>query len=280
MKVLIVGANGYLGARLFFDLKAKFDVVGTYNRNRFHDSFIQLDVTDKNQVSDVFRKIEPDIAIQAANYPSPRYAVNNEEVFTELNLMSTEHIRGAANDSGARVIFVSSFAALDPGNIYGELKLKSEEIIKDVEAGYLILRPSLILGYSPNTTNERPFNRVLKHMDEGTAAEFDTSWKFQPTYVGHISDVIEACIQTNIFNEVVHIFCPSIETQFSTARDILKPFGVEVKPIDKQRNWPIQERNEKELKDLGLPTCSYQDMIKKIHEEINSRDKFRYDRRS
>jgi hypothetical protein len=36
----------------------------------------------------------------------------------------------------------------------------------------------------------------------------------------------------------------------------------------------LQEKDEKELTDLGLPTCSCEKMISKIHEEINNQDKF------
>lgn len=270
MKILILGANGYLGSRLYFDLKDDFEVIGTYHRSQFHKDFIQLDITDKKQVGKVFDQVKPDIIIQTANYPSPRFAKDNEGGYTNLNLSSTEIIKDEANRMGAKVIFISSFAALNPDNIYGKLKLESEQIIKRVEAGYLILRPSLILGYSLNQNNDRPFDRVLKCIDHPEKAEFDTSWKFQPTYVGHLSAVIKTAIKNDIFNYLVHVFSPSIETQFSTAQDILKPFGVEVKPIDKQKSMSLQEKDEKELIELGLPTCSYEEMIDSIHEEIRT----------
>lgn len=273
-KILLLGANGYLGARLFFDLKDKFVVVGTFNKNQFHDDFTQLDITHKKQVRDVFANEKPDVVIQTANYPSPRHAINNEAAYRELNLKSTEYIVDAANQAGAKVIFISSFAALNPDNIYGELKLQSEEIVKKTKAGYLILRPSLILGLSPNTKNDRPFNRVLRCIDGKEQAKFDSSWKFQPTYVGHIWAVIERAINENIFNRLVHVFCSSIETQYSTAKDILKPFSITVTPVDGKLSLPTQVRDENELLELGLPTCSYQEMIERIHVEMQNPDRF------
>ncbi len=268
LKILIIGANGYLGARLFVDLKDVFDVVGTYHRNQLYKEFIKLDITDEKQVEKIFSQVKPDIIIQTANYPSPRFAKDNEENYKNLNLSSTRIIKNQADKIKARVVFISSFAALNPDNIYGKLKLESEEIIKGVTAGYLVLRPSLILGYSPSQNNDRPFDRVLRCIDDPEKAEFDTSWKFQPTYVGHLSAVIKAAIKNDVFNHLVHVFSPSVETQFSTAQDILKPFGVEVKPIDKQMNMPLQERNESKLIDLDLPICSYKEMIDNIHSEI------------
>ncbi len=267
-KILIIGANGYLGARLYSDLKNSFDVVGTYHKSKFNDDFIQLDVTDQKQVDRIFSEIKPDIIIQTANYPSPRHAKDNEDNYEKLNLTSTRILVDSVNKIRAKLIFISSFAALNPDNIYGKLKLESEKVVTEIKNGYLILRPSLILGYSPNTQNDRPFNRVLKCLSNPKLAEFDTSWKFQPTYVGHISEVIKTAIEKNVFNHLIHVFCPSIETQFSTARDILQPFNVEVKPIDKGMIMPLQVRNESELTNLGLPTCTYNEMNEKINKEI------------
>lgn len=275
MKVLIIGANGYLGARLFYDLRNHFEVVGTYHSNQLFNEFIQLDVTNVSQVKEVFVRVEPDIIIQTANYPSPRFARDNESGYKDLNFTSAEIIKDVANKIGAKIVFISSFAALNPDNIYGKLKLESEQVVRGVKAGFLIVRPSLILGYSPSQNNDRPFDRVLRCIEHPKQAEFDTSWKFQPTYIGHISSVIRTAIENNIFSKLLHVFSPSIETQYSTATDILEPFGVNVKPIDKQMNMPLQEIDEKELTDLGLPTCSYEDMIKSIREEIKNGDSFK-----
>lgn len=274
MKVLLLGANGYLGARLFYDLRDKHEVVGTYHKTQLFKDLVQLDITDKNQVQKKFETYKPDVVIQTANYPSPKQAAPDKPGYIQLNLNSTTYIREAADNVDTKVIFISSFAALNPDNIYGELKLKSEQISKKTKTGYLILRPSLILGFSPNTKNDRPFNRILRCLDSKTATEFDTSWQFQPTYIGHISDIIITALEQNISNHTVHVFCPAIETQYSTASDILRPFGIEVKPIDKNMNLPLQKRDERELVDLGLPTCSYKKMITNIHHEIRNRDKY------
>lgn len=274
MKILLIGANGYLGARLFLDLRKKFEVIGTYHKSQLCADFIQLDITDAHQVQEVFEQYQPDIVIHPANHASPRPAANDPQGYQALNQQATNHIVSAANTVGAKVIFISSFAAITPGDIYGQLKVQSEESVKKTTAGYLIIRPSLILGLSPNTENDRPFNRVLKCLDTNTVGEFDTSWQFQPTYVGHVSAVIDAAIEKNLFNQTIHVTSPSVQTQYSTAEDILTPFGVTVKPVDKGLTLPLQECDEHELKALGLPTCSYQEMLTRIHEEIQNRSDY------
>jgi hypothetical protein len=69
------------------------------------------------------------------------------------------------------------------------------------------------------------------------------------------------------------VFCNSLETQYSTAVDILKPFNIEVKPIDKKMTIPVAPADENELIKLKLPTISYQEMVNRIHDEIRNREK-------
>ena len=79
----------------------------------------------------------------------------------------------------------------------------------------------------------------------------------------------------DIYNKTLPIFCDSIQTQYSTAKDILKPFGVSVKPIDKKMTIPVAPAKESVLTKLGLPTFTYEQMLTNIIEEIKNRESFK-----
>lgn len=273
MKILIIGASSYVGARLYFDLKDKFEVIGTYNKTPLSSEFIQLDITIPEAVDSVIINTSPDYIVHVANYPSPAGYQDNEGKATAVNRDSTEHVVESANKINARVIFISSFAAIRPTNKYGEHKLASEKIIKNTKAGYIILRPALILGYSPNTENDRSFNRILKNLTEGTKAEYDTSWEFQPTYLGHLSEVINGIIEKDITNEVIPVTVTELKSRFDVARDILTHFDIEVYPINNEDTTPILRESMDELYRLRLPKYTYKKMISKIVDEIENRDK-------
>ncbi len=276
MKLLLIGANSYVGARIFYDLREKYDIVGTFHNHPLSESFIKLDITEKQAINDTFSNIRPDMVIHVANYPSPSNVKNNEANFIKLNKNTTEYITQNANNIGAKVIFISSQAANNPGNdLYSELKLKSEEIIKTVKEGYLNLRPSLMVGFSPNTTNPRPFNRILKCLDDKSIiGEFDISWKLQPTYVGFLSQIIDKAITKNIWNETIPVFINEVVTQYQIAHDILNHFGVSVKEIDKHINIPLSQEDLTLLNSLNLFPHTYKEMISLIIEEIKERKKF------
>jgi dTDP-4-dehydrorhamnose reductase len=111
-------------------------------------------------------------------------------------------------------------------------------------------------------------------LDTGTKAEYDTSWKFQPTYLGHISEVIDQIVQKSISNQTIAVAVNSLKSRYDLAKDILEPFGVTVSPIDAGDTSPTFSENLELLTTLGLPTYDYQTIISKIVEEIRQRERF------
>lgn len=194
MKILLLGASSCVGARLYFDLKDTFRITGTYFNHLLSQNFLRLDITDATQVGKITVQVKPDVIIHAANNANAGWCEAHPEQARQLNELSTQSIVGAANTVNAKLIYVSSYTAIQPTNVYSRTKRASEEIIKKAHAGWVILRPSLIVGFSPNTTNDRSFNRLLQNLDAGTKAEYDTSWKFQPTWLGHISETMRAVL--------------------------------------------------------------------------------------
>jgi len=274
MKLLISGASSYVGARLYLDLRPAFSVTGTYAHTRLSEDFVHMDITDPEEIHDTIIRHKPDIIIHVAANATTRWCADHPEEARVLNQSATENIRTEADAIGAHIIYMSSYAAIQPEDVYGSTKYESEQTVKQSKHGYLILRPSFILGFSPNTKNDRPFNRLLRNLDQGEPARYDTSWKFQPTYVGHLSEVIRTAITRNIWNETIHVTVPELATRYSTARDILSPFGVEVTPIDHKSTIPVLQNDLSGLKRLKLPQYTYARMIETIINEIRNRERF------
>lgn len=275
MKIIVTGASSYVGARIFFDLKEKYSLIGTYLHNQLSPQFIKLDLANKDDVKKTLLEIKPEIIIHVANYPNSKNAGNNEENYISLNKKATQYIVENANEIGSKVIFISSLAATNPSDIYGKLKVESEELVKTVKAGYLILRSSLMIGFSPNTKNDRPFNRILKCLDDRTKlVAFDTSWKLQPSYVGHLSQIIDKVIENNYWNKTIFVYINKVVTQYQIAKDILSRFDISVLPEDKHMNIPLATNDLVEMKRFDLIPKTYKELIEKVIDEIKNRKKF------
>ncbi len=274
MKILLTGASSYVGARLFLDLNKKYEVIGTYSNSKLSEKLVHLDVTSPEEVKQLLVEQKPDVIIHAAANANARWCEANPKKAIQLNQESTESIVTIANEISAKVILISSFAVLDPTNVYGKTKLASEAFVKQTKSGYVILRPSFILGFSPNTVNDRPFNRILKNLDKKTEALYDTSWKFHPTSLGHLSEVIEIIVEQNIINETIAVAVPELKTRYDVAKDILTPFGIAVTAIDKHDTSSVTNDDLETLKKLHLPQYTYQEIIKKIINEIQHREMY------
>ena len=274
MNILLTGASSYVGARLFLDLSKKYAITGTYNDAKLSDKFIHLDITDPEEIKSVISKKKPDVIIHAAANANARWCEANPEKAISLNQKATQTIVLAANEIDAKVILISSFAAIDPANVYGKTKQASEDFVKKAKKGYIILRPSLIIGFSPNTVNDRPFNRILKNLDEKTEPRYDTSWKFQPTYLGHLSEVISTVLDKNITNQTIPVAVKELKTRYDIAKDILQPFGITAIQEDKQDSSPVTTDNLEKLEELNLLQYTYQEIINKIVEEIKHRERY------
>ncbi len=275
IKILVTGASSYVGARIYFDLKDKFEVVGTYNDTKLSDKLLQLDTTNSDSVHTLVNEVKPNIIVHAAANASGKWCEEHPKEAIALNQTATKYIVEAANELKAKTIFISSFAAEDLSSLYGRTKNESERTIKEATNNYIILRPSLVIGFSPNTENDRPFNRFLKNIDQGTPAIYDTSWEFQPTYLGHLSEVINTAIEKDLTKEVIPVAVKELKSRYDVAKDLLTPFGISVSPEDKKDKTPVIINGLKKLKELSLPTYNYQQIIVLIINEIKNRDRFK-----
>lgn len=274
MKILIIGASSYVGARLYLDVKQNHEVLGTYSSNKLTESFVRLDIADNDAVHKLVEEFRPEIIVHCANLPKNEPIAKDKVRGKKVNLDGTGHLVNAANKVNSKFVFISSIVALSPFDLYGQYKKMSEDKIKSVKSGWLILQPPYILGLSPNRTNDRPFNRILKNIIEKTEPAYDTSWKTSLSYLGHISELIEACIAKNIWNKSIPLGTAEKRNRYEMARDILKPFDIKAIPTDKKDTTGSVDNDLKELNRLGLKNYTYDEIIKKIVWELKNMDKF------
>lgn len=277
---MITGASGYVGARLYYDLsKAKFNVIGTYSTNRLSDQFEQLDITDRDKVKDLIRVNKPEVIIHSAALASSKACDDKPDKAIAINELGTHNIVEAANYFNIPVIYVSATVAEQKHSMYEQTKFKGEELVKGVDAGHVTLRPSVIFGMSPNTETKKPFNQMLGNI-EGKASPqelaYDNSWFFQPTWIGHISEIIISLRDRRITNsdKEIPVVVPEMKSKFEIANDILPKFGKNP-TISNEKSW--RERIRYDLNGLirlELPTYTYSEIQYKIIDELRDRKSY------
>jgi len=266
MKICVIGANGYIGARIYNDLTRYHNVIGTFRRNQFFPELIKMDITNKNTVENILLETKPDVIIHVAAIPRRKTCEENPIDAKKINVFGTKNIVKSSNKINAKIIYISSLGAVKPTTLYGRTKLQGEKIVKDNNNGYIILRLSVTFGYSPNIYNNRPFNRIIRTLQCGEPHNYDNSWRFPPTYIGDVTKTLLKILNGHINNRTIPIAIPKLKSKYEIATDVLKPFGKKVTPMNNNTEEQKEKIPEEVMKNSSI--CSYDKMIQKIINEI------------
>jgi dTDP-4-dehydrorhamnose reductase len=272
MDILITGASGYLGARLYFDLSKSFKVLGTYNTRQLSEEFEKLDITDSKEVFDVIKSYRPDLIVHCAAKYGSKKCESDPMGAIQTNEKGTENLVTAANHFGCTVAYISTIGTYSKENFYTKTKHSGETQLSKARAGHIVIRPSFLFGMSPNTNADNIFNKMLNDIKNKHVSEYDNTFRFQPTWIGSISEVIAAIKDKNIKNAEIDIFSSEMKSKFEMANDILSKFGVNPKPSREAEFRESKEYVIKGLDELEIPVISYGQICQKIISEIKERN--------
>lgn len=150
--VLITGAKGFLGSRLCECLSGNndFSVIGgarTAENGPSGFTLVEMDITDRRAVNDVFSKHRPVAVVHAAAAIGSGTTAMDVRTMNDNNVMGTANLLASAMEHGCeRFVFCSSESVYDgstrlrgllteeaapaPENAYGWSKLAGEELLR------------------------------------------------------------------------------------------------------------------------------------------------------
>ena len=270
-KLLVVGASGYVGARVERDLSGVFSVTGTCNSKQLNDKQVKLDIRDINATFELFDRVRPDVVVHAAALASSSECNNNPELARAINVDGTINLVRAANKVGARFIFISAATVKLNSTQYEKTKAEAEEIVRSEAPAFDIVQPLVVFGISPNIWTKKPSNQIFNNVNGEGAAKYDNSWRFQPTWINDISAVVRFLIEHNIDGETVPVAVSDggLKTNFEIARDILSNFGIKPEPVSSSSR-PDFPMDLGRMKKLSMPMHTYSQMIEGIVAELKA----------
>ena len=267
-KILITGARGYIGSFLLKELQSEYEVIGTSLHEDFSKKIILLDVRNIDNVLKCLNHIKPDIIIHAGAVSNVKKCEKNPTETFQTNVTGTSNIIEGANKINAKIIFISSLASKASSNLYGKSKYNAENLLKCVNLGYEILQLSMTFGLSPNTINDRPFNKIINTLKTGNPKIYDNYWKFQPTYLKHLLEILkQLLLQEKFLGRSIPITTKESCTMYQLALDLLP----NTSNIKSGNLYPTR-KEEKIIYDksyeLSFPIYSYSEMINNLREEL------------
>ena len=174
INVLVTGGNGQL-ASCIKDIEKKHD-----DLNVIYTDYLELDISDLNQVKDFFKSNTTtiDYCINCAAYTAVDKAETEIERAFEINTLGTKNLAIACNKQGAILIHISTDFVFDgkknepyvetdatkPISVYGTSKLQGEIEIRKILRKHFIIRTSWLYSEYGNNfmKNHVVFSRNTK----------------------------------------------------------------------------------------------------------------------
>lgn len=201
--ILITGSSGFVGSRLAFFLKDKY--------NLFLPTHSELDVSCEEAVKQYMEEHCPEIVIHCAALSNTWYCEQHPEESHKYNVQGTVKVAKACKRIGARLIFMSSDQvyngipssgankeedALQPVSIYGQHKLEAEQRKQRNFPDSIGLRLSWM--YDLPGSRKRQHNNILvclkKAYSEGSTIKVATHDFRGVTYVWELVRNIEKAL--------------------------------------------------------------------------------------
>ncbi len=252
-KVVITGVNGLLGqtlVNLLLKENKKYEVYGISrgaNRTERTDfSYIELDITNHSQLSEVLAKIQPDVVMNTAAMTNVDLCETKKEECDILNIDVVFNLAAICDRLNAHLIHISTDFIFDgekgyyketdtpnPLSHYGRSKLQSEQVLKRSNAKCTILRTILVYGLVKNMARNNIVLWVKEMLEMGKEITIVDDQFRMPTYV---EDLAMACkiVMEKEAHGVFNISSNTLLSIYEMVLQIAEAFGLNkdlVKPI-------------------------------------------------
>lgn len=252
MKILLTGANGFLG--YYFTqqlLQQDHTVIATgkgESRLPFSvDGFIYepMDFTDPYAVHDVFEKHQPDVVIHAGAISKPDDCEKDQWQAYITNVEGTVTLLTNAESYKSFFIFLSTdfifsgekgmYAEEDeagPVNYYGQTKLEAEAAVKEYPFDWSIVRTVLVYGRPPHGGRGNILSVVREKLEKGEEYSVFNDQVRTPTYVEDLVSGIMVIINKKATG-VYHLSGEEILTPYDMACRLADHLGLNKSLIKK-----------------------------------------------
>jgi dTDP-4-dehydrorhamnose reductase len=201
-KILVIGSNGQLGnciKKIAEDFENKYEFIFTDSQN--------LDITNSDQIQSVFYDNKPDFCINASAYTAVDLAEKEPEKAFAVNAEGVGSIAEICADFKTTFIHVSTDYVFDgetnldyaeddftnPIGVYGQSKLKGEELALDVNPKTIILRTSWLYSEFNKNFVKTMLNLFSQKEELGIVAD-----QFgQPTNANDLAEAIMTIIESS-----------------------------------------------------------------------------------
>ncbi len=239
MKVLVLGASGFVGSFLEGKLEADGASRSIYGRDPV------IDVTSADGINAFFAKRRYGTVINCTGFTNVDGCEADPERADLLNAKSIEFLANAATSNGSKFIHISTDYVFDgrtgryaetdkpnPINVYGKTKLRGESFL-DMGRD-LILRISTPFGQNVSRRKKTFLEFVRESLEAGQKIKVVTDQYTTPTSLEDIATFVKAAIKMDL-SGIYHLGVQERVSRYEFAIAVAKRWGLDQKLIERSR---------------------------------------------
>lgn len=219
MKLLIIGANGFLGTNIlqfrddkdYLDKKFNFLAADIENTNIAKDiPFYHIDITNQNDVLKKILNVAPDVVLLTAAMTDVDQNEVDKKLATKINTEGAKNVLKGCKQMEATFYFLSTdfvfdgiskegnYNELDPPNPvshYGKTKHDAEIAIINSEIEYCICRTAVLYGWNPYKLNFITW--ILDKLYNEEKISIVTDQVNNATFIRNLAEILLKLIEKN-----------------------------------------------------------------------------------
>lgn len=175
MKILILGASGYLGSCVFnrASQMKNAKVIGTSRTAQESESCIQLDIINQKLVDTKIKQIIPDVIVWTLMNRQKEHELINKGLKNLLNVVrketkivfiSTDAVFSEGKGGYSETDTVALLSVKSPLAVYVNSKIKAEQMIVTEHSNHVIIRTGPIYGKSANQKIEDRTSKIISNI--------------------------------------------------------------------------------------------------------------------
>lgn len=238
MKVLITGASGLLGKKVFSLFGRNHDVTGTCFNSKNAERLTKFDLTDVVEIDNFLDTQKPQAVIHIAAFTDVKLSEQNPYLAKLINADATIAIARWCKRNAIQMVYISSDYVFDgqhgpyeessepaPVQIYGFTKLLGEAVVKEYPAS-AVVRIAILHGF--NDFDDKPVvtTEVIKALKAGSKLILDNGRLKYPTLTDDVADGLELIVK-NKLNGIFHLAGSEAVTRYEWALKIARVFNLD-----------------------------------------------------
>ena len=222
MKIIILGANGFIGRRILNRLYPNHQVLAcSLHPDILPEEgyrFETIDMLDYSAMTTLLNDFQPEVIINASALSVVDYCELHPEEAYAMNVTAVKHLAEYSRDHSCRLIHLSTDFVFDgtssiaytetdapnPVNYYGKTKQWSEEVIGQLCTDYAIVRVEVVYGKPLPKQHGNIVHLVKNHLENGQSLRVVSDQFRSPTWVEDIACAIEQLL-SNQHQGIYHI---------------------------------------------------------------------------